>query len=187
VNEIYHPARLVTLLSGHLWATMLYRHGGSRLVWLPSQYITKHQQAQLMTSSSAINQFYSSSISSIITTSRTPHFLHSHTTSSAIRLQQRAMPRDWARFRRELALPNSAYEQAGEFLVMLLPLHWAEGKPGGGHPKEYEFCSNILISALFNLFRRGTYVDTKRRCVWAVNVDPVSRRVVRKAVMMNSC
>ncbi len=114
-----------------------------------------------------------------------PHRHHRTTIASLTRRSAYAydfsgtMPRDWIRFRRELALPNSAHRQAGEFSPMLSTLHWAEKKPNGVHPLEYEICHIVLISAFFNIARRGTYVDIKRCCIWAVDIDPVSPKPFR--------
>jgi hypothetical protein len=83
------------------------------------------------------------------------------------------MPRDWVRIRRELALPNSAYKQAEEFHPLLSRLNWAEKKAWNVKSIEYEICHLVLISAFFDVPRRGTYVDTKRRCIWAIDIDPV--------------
>jgi hypothetical protein len=85
--------------------------------------------------------------------------------------------RDWAKFRSELALPNSAHRDAGRFEVLLYTLQGYEERiSNGGTVSKQNYhtsCNGHLFMALF-WSDWGIVLDPKRRCAWALNLHPVS-------------
>jgi hypothetical protein len=88
--------------------------------------------------------------------------------------------RDWAKWRNELALPNSAHRDAGRFDVLLYTLQGFEERIGNGvnvHKTSYKICHNDLLMALF-WANWGIVLDPKRRCAWALNLHPVNFQLI---------